>query len=202
MNHFEKRKRKKMIEQLKSNIPTPLQSLGMIFLIFFVLAFECNNDRNRLENNSPPPPQAGGSCSTKAEFLNIFKRDRLKSATTSNDIRQSEIIVTSFNVAAPISYNAVYNNDSLKIYPAYPVTVNWTERTFRHGLINEDDVAGGLFYCHKNPEDNRKFVPEDPRFPENACVCVAMNLEATGSGAKSRSCRYNEDKPDNTCPAN
>lgn len=188
-----------------SKIKTSLQTLGIVFLIFFAMAFACKDDTSSETNSARPTDQrqtnnTGGSCSTKAEFLGIFQRDRLKAVTIPDDIKPPELIVKSFDVGSPVDHKDVYNNALVRIYPAYPVKISWTTRTFRFGSIEEVDIQGGLFYCYKNPEDNKKFVSEDPRFPENACVCIAQNLAATGSDSKSRACPYDENDPDKTCP--
>jgi hypothetical protein len=199
-----------MKKQTKSNLQTSLQSLGIVFLILFGMAFSCGDDQ------SPSPPNnngkilternnSGGSCSTKAEFLGIVKRDRLKiiTSTSGADLKPPEFILESSDVAAPITYSTVYTNKVLKIYPAYPVTLGWTERTFRYNTIKESEYDGGLFYCYKNPEDyGEKFVPEDPRFPKDACVCIGQNLQAGFSAVKERECPYDEDEPNKTCPGN
>lgn len=182
-----------------------LKTLGLVFLIFFVMAFACKDDNDSISNTNrgEQPITSSGSCSTKTEFLGIFKRDRLKSATTRNDLKQTEIIVNSFDVAAPITYSPVYNNKVVKIYPAYPVTVNHTSREFRFGKITESDYVGGLYYCYKNPEDYAsKFIPEDDRFPKNACVCIAQNLEAMTSVYPVRECPYEEYEPNKICSGN
>lgn len=193
-----------MKKQTKSNLQTSLQSLGIIFLIFFAMAFACKDDDNG-GGGSIPKTTGGGSCSTKAEFLGIVKRDRLKLLTTSSNanIKPPEFILESSDVAAPITYSTVYNNKALKVYPTYPVTLAWTERTFRYNTIKESEYDEGLFYCYKNPEDyGEKFVPGDPRFPKGACVCIGQNLEAGFTAAKVRECPYDEDEPNKTCSGN
>lgn len=199
-----------MRKQSKSNLLKSLQSLGIVFLILFGMAFSCGDDRN----TSPPNNNGkilternnnGGSCSTEAEFLGIVKRDRLKmlTSTSSANLKPPEFILESSDVAAPITYNTVYTNKALKVYPAYPVTLGWTERTFRYNTIKEKEYDGGLFYCYKNPEDyGEKFVPGDPSFPKDACVCIGQNLQAGFSAVKERECPYDEDEPNKTCSAN
>lgn len=187
----------KMKKQTKSNLPVSLQSLGIIFLVFFAMAFACRDENNQT-------PVSEGSCSTEAEFLKIFKRDQLSLSTSPNEYKPPEVDIKSFEVGSPFTHKDVYRragiDDLVEIYPAYPVKVSWTLRVFRYGNISEDDMEGGLFYCFKNPEDNKKLVSQDPRFPKDACVCVGQNLPSTGTAARQRSCRYDEDDPNKTCP--
>jgi hypothetical protein len=199
-----------MKKQTKSNLQTSLQTLGIVILILFGMAFSCGDDPN------PSPPNKdgkilternnnGGSCSTEAEFVGIVKRDRLKTLTSASsaNIKPPEFILESSDVAAPITYSTVYTNKALKIYPAYPVTLRWTERTFRYNTIKESEYDGGLFYCYKNPEDyGEKFTSEDPRFPKGACVCIGQNLKAGFTAARERECPFDENEPDAACSAN
>ncbi len=201
-----------MKKQTKSNLRISLQSLGIVILIFFAMAFACKDDGGGGGETDTTPStdkqqtnNNGGSCSTKAEFLGIIKRDRLKmlTSTSSANFKPPEFILESSDVAAPITYNTVYTSKPLKIYPAYPVTLGWTERTFRYNTIKEREYDGGLFYCYKNPEDyGEKFVRGDPSFPKDACVCIGQNLQAGFSAVKERECPYDEDEPNKTCSAN
>lgn len=185
--------------QAKSNLQMSLQSLGITFLLIFSMAFACNEEKSGGNTNREERTTSRSSCSTKEEFTKLIKRDRLKTLQSRDNLREPEIIINSLNVAAPITYSPVYNGKVVKVSPAYPVTVNWTQRTFMFGKISEGDFEGGLFYCYRNPEDYAsKFTPDDERYPKNACVCIAQNPEAV-TAAKSRECKYEQGQAETDC---
>ena len=71
-----------MKKQTRFILRTSLQSLGIVFLIFFAMAFACDNDRKtgsdennprqRTTNNQPPKPPASAQPSRIAAELRQF----------------------------------------------------------------------------------------------------------------------------------
>ncbi len=126
-----------MKKQTKSNLQNSLQTLGLIFLIFFAMAFACND---REDNSSPSVNKGGrkltngGACSTEAEFKAIITRG---STSLSRETKNTKVIFNSFDLKGPMQYKNyeeyyVTNTDN-----AYRVTTDFDV------IYNNDELGAG-----------------------------------------------------------
>ncbi len=119
-----------MKKRTKSNLQTSLQTLGIVFLIFFAMAFACKDDNGGSETDTTRPTDkqqtnnAGGSCSTEAEFKAIITDEKVNTMVRDYEINR-KIFFHSFKVGAPTSYKNVNGRYATLTDNAYPVSTSF-----------------------------------------------------------------------------
>ncbi len=117
----------------KSNLQISMQSLVIVFLIFFVMAFACGDDTSpsmpsSTDGTAPTDKQqtnnAGGSCSTEAEFKAIITDEKVNTMVRDYEINR-KIFFHSFQVGAPTSYKNVNGRYATLTDKAYPVSTSF-----------------------------------------------------------------------------
>lgn len=128
------------------------QSLVLVSLIFFVMAFACKDSKSDIPPNSSRSERtSGGRCSTEAEFRDIIADTHSNTyGESSGKFQETEIIFKTFRVGAATRYrNPQYSIDAS---PAYPVDTDYTVRDFLGGetknpYIREQDHSV-KFICY------------------------------------------------------
>lgn len=132
--------RNQIKKQTKSNFPISLELLGIIFLIFFGMAFACKEGdeidspqtRNRKDKTT-----SSRRCSTEAEFQDIIQ-NKFHLGTfgpSYGEYKDSEIEFHSFKIGEPFRYTNSY--PVVDAYPAYPVTTEYTTRHYLNSIKHE-----------------------------------------------------------------
>lgn len=119
-----------MKKQTKSNLQTSLQTLGIIFLIFFAMAFACKDGD---DNNSLSPVERrnttktnGRACSTEEEFKAIITHQK---TFLDRDYEKSEVIFNSFEIEGPMHYQNMTEGFMTVTDDAYRVTTSFDKIT-------------------------------------------------------------------------
>jgi hypothetical protein len=135
-----------MKKQTKSRLQISLQSLGIISLMFFAMAFACKDDNGgRTDTDSggrrdtSGTTTGGGKCSTEAEFQNvIFKTFHLNTFNEPyGQYKEPEINFQTFDISNPTSYISTDAYNLVKVDTAYPVTTSYTTRFYRHNGVKD-----------------------------------------------------------------
>lgn len=142
-----------MKQQTKLNLRLSLQSLGIIFVIFFAMAFACKDetDTNPSPNPDPNPPRnAGNFCTTEREFKAFINFDKTYLA---KDYEQIEVIFNNFNVGAPRRFENMRGDRFDTVTDnAYPVTTSFDVITrgdsMKTNKIYRDRYVNASYMCY------------------------------------------------------
>lgn len=118
----------------KPNLITSLQMLGIIFLIFFVMAFECGKDNGggRRSISDKITVNTGGTCSTEQEFKKVLTHGY---TYLDKDYEKTKVVFNTFDVEGPMHYK---NTDGETRYMT--MTDNAYRVTTDFDLITEGDA--------------------------------------------------------------
>lgn len=145
-----------MKKQTKSNLSAALQSLGIIFLIFFATAFACKDDnRNRTNTSSGKTNTSsrqtitsGGACSTEEEFKAIITHEKTYLA---RNYEEKEVIFNSFETEGPMRYkNAsdymTVSDDAYRVTTSFDVITRGDEMKTNKVYRERYENAVIMFY--------------------------------------------------------
>lgn len=174
-----------MKKQTKSNLLISLQTLGIVFVMFFAMAFACDDGSDPLINGKTPnnggvggkPTSRGaGRCSTEAEFQNIIQtKFHLNTfGEAYGEYKESEIVFHTFSISAPTGYTSTDAGHLVKVDTAYPVLTDYTTRHYKHdgtrgvNELWEYDWNQVQFMCYINHRnecacDRKKYQASDKR---------------------------------------
>lgn len=149
-----------MKKQTKSNLQISLQSLGIIFLMFFAMAFACKDDTKTSNPDKSVTTSSGGGCSTEREFKDVLTKSWSQTFGNTKKFKEMEVEFHSFKVAKPI-YNWVSHPGDVN-FPAYPVMTSFTTRYFfDEGSLGknvfETRAADSEYYFYVNVHGNCDF---------------------------------------------
>lgn len=159
-----------MKNQTKSNLRNSLQSLGLIFLMLFGMAFAC-------KDGEKTTTKGGRKCSTESEFRDIItKKHSTTYGESSGKFRDTEVDFQTFRIGSATRYrNEQYSIDAS---PAYPINTDYTVRDYLGGETSSPHIReqshSVKFICYMDIYDK--------------CVC---NDESRKSG-DSRQIPYNK----------
>lgn len=125
-----------MTNQPKSNLQMSLQTLGLIGLIFFVMAFACQDQDNedRANPNGGRTPQTenngGRKCSTEEQFKNLLI-ENFSNIYNERDgkFKETEVEFQTFNIGRPFRFQKSYP-EIIDAKNAYPVKTSFITRDY------------------------------------------------------------------------
>lgn len=154
---------------MNSNLRKSLQSLGLIFLILFAMAFACNDeDQDDSERNIGSETQrktTGEGCSTEQEFKRLLI-ENFSEVFNERDgkFKETEVIFQSFEIGKSFRYQRSYP-EIIDSEPAYPVDASFIKRDYLNGgsspKILENRVTNYKYVFYINHRGNCVFALEN-----------------------------------------
>ena len=192
-----KQEKLRMKKQTKSNLQNPLQSLGIIFLMLFAMAFACKDDRetdSMPDKNGREKTTTGGRCSTENDFRRAITHVYVEQ--DKREKKKPEVIFSSFRVGSSLSKRIIVDNRYVDV-TAYPLKVGFTFRKFVPDYPSgfnqyEYDHENVTFFCYINP----KVEWEND---ETGCVCKGEGRESF-EAVQRRNCKYDGEGQAKNCP--
>ena len=190
-----------MKKQTKSNLRNSLQSLGIIFLLFFAVAFDDKGVGDERETkregqiNNSRPTTTGGACSTERDFRRAITHVYVEQ--DKREKKKPEVIFSSFTVGSSFSKRIIVDNRYVDV-TAYPLKVGFTLRKFVPDYPSgfnqyEYDQENVTFSCYINP----KVEWEND---ETGCVCKGEGRESWEE-VRKRNCKYDGEGQATNCPS-
>lgn len=164
-----------MKKQAKSTLRTLLQSLGLVSLIFFGMAFACGDDKNNGGKTDTgggrTPKKSGGLCTTENEF-----KAAIPSETTRlilHDYEENvDVDFHRFEVGEPTHYQNTYERFQTVTDNAYPVNTDFDVLTLRKdGTTYRSRYVNASYMCYPVPRSGKG----------QTCVCFGEKNATSAS---------------------
>lgn len=159
-----------MNKKFFSRTSASLKTLGIIFSLFFVMAFECGGGNNGGEETHKQTKTNGGACSSEEEFKRIITEQK---TFLDRDYQKSEVIFNSFEVEGPMHYQNMEPGFTAVTDDAYRVTTSFdkitrgdesgTNNVYRMRFEN----AVIMFYPYAGSSKECKHFYKKNGFPKN-----------------------------------
>lgn len=132
-----------MKNRTESNLRNLLQSLGLVSLIFFAMAFACKDDTKTdsgketgSERQSPSKnktkSEGGGKCSTEDEFKELLTATFSQTYNERDGkFKDTEVEFQTFDIGEPFHYKNSY--PIVDAENAYPVETDYISHDYLHG---------------------------------------------------------------------
>jgi hypothetical protein len=127
--------------QINRKLMNPLKTLGIVGLIFFVLAFECGDEtpsdpETDTDGGRQTTTTGGGSCSTEEEFKAVLTKSFSQYFNERDGkFKETEVEFQTFEVGERFHYQKTFP-DIIDAESAYPVRASFVKRDYLNETIN------------------------------------------------------------------